>query len=112
MNPLTNRDITGRFEVRLSEYTGRRYWWGWEGGWKDATEIGENGVLTLDAAAFELGTVITLTEPFAHGERASFHQLDIALDALTRIMTKAAELDDQTIARIVRRAIVTIQGER
>lgn len=52
------------------------------------------------------------TEPFAHGERASFHQLDIALDALTRIMTKAAELDDQTIARIVRRAIVTIQGER
>ena len=51
MNPLTNRDITGRFEVRLSECTGRRYWWGWESGWKDATEIGENGVLTLDADA-------------------------------------------------------------
>jgi len=112
MNPLTNRDITGRFEVRLSEHTGRHYWWGWESGWKDATEIGENGALTLDAAAFAIGTVITLTEPFAHGERASFHQLDVALDALTRIMTKAAELDDQTIARIVRRAIVTIQGER
>lgn len=63
MNPLTNRDITGRFEVRLSEYTGRRYWWGWESGWKDATEIGENGVLTLDAAAFAVGTILILSEP-------------------------------------------------
>ena len=32
------------------------------GEWKD-TEIGENGVLTLDAAAFAIGTVLTLTEP-------------------------------------------------
>lgn len=55
----------------------------------------------------------TLPTPIAWKERsASFHQLDVALDALTRIMTKAAELDDQTIVQLARRAIVTIQGER
>lgn len=40
------------------------------------------------------------------------YQLDIALDALMRIATHAAPLEDQTIAQIVRAAQVKIQGER
>ena len=52
---------TGRFELRIEN--GRRFWWGAEDGWKDATEIGENGVLTLDAAAFAVGTILILSEP-------------------------------------------------
>ena len=52
----------GRFELRQDDF-GRRYWWGAEDGWKDPTEIGENGVLMLDAAHFAIGTVITLVEP-------------------------------------------------
>lgn len=56
-------DTVGRFELRQDEDTGRLYWWGAEGGWKDPTEIGENGVLTLDAGAFVVGTVLTFTEP-------------------------------------------------
>jgi hypothetical protein len=54
---------TARFELRQDEDTDRLYWWGAENGWKDATEIGENGVLTLDASAFAIGTVLTLIEP-------------------------------------------------
>ena len=53
----------GRFELRQDEDTGRLYWWGSEDGWKDATEIGENGVLTIDAAHFPIGTVLLLKEP-------------------------------------------------
>ena len=52
-----------RFELRQDEDTGRRYWWGSEDGWKDATEIGEDGVLMLDAQHFAIGSVLTLTEP-------------------------------------------------
>lgn len=51
----------GRFELCIED--GRRFWWGAEDGWKDATEIGKNGVLTLDASRFAIGTVLTLTEP-------------------------------------------------
>lgn len=52
-----------RFELRQEENTGRLFWWGAEDGWKDAAEIGEDGVLTLDATAFAVGTVLILTEP-------------------------------------------------
>ena len=48
------------FELRIED--GRRFWWVRRMG-SDATEIDENGVLTLDAAAFAIGTVLTLTEP-------------------------------------------------
>lgn len=61
---------TGRFELRIDEETGRRYWWGGEDGWKDATEIGEDGVLTLDAMHFAVGTVLSLTEPDDDARRA------------------------------------------
>jgi hypothetical protein len=54
---------TGRFKVRVDEDTGRRYWWGGEDGWKDPAEIGENGVLTIDAQHFAVGTVLHLSEP-------------------------------------------------
>ena len=54
---------TGRFELRIDEDTGRKYCWGSEEGWKDATEIGEDGVLTLSADAFAVGTVLQFSEP-------------------------------------------------
>lgn len=54
---------TGRFELRKDEETGRLYWWGHEDGWKDATEIGEDGVLTLDAQHFAVGAVLSINEP-------------------------------------------------
>lgn len=54
----------GRFELRIED--GRRFWWGYEDGWKDETEIGKNGVLTIDAAEFAIGTVFTLSEPMSY----------------------------------------------
>lgn len=45
-----------RFESRIED--GHRFWWGSEGGW-----IGRNGVLTFNAAAFPVGTILTLGEP-------------------------------------------------
>lgn len=53
----------GYFELRSDEETNRRYWWGSEDGWKGATEIGQDGVLTLDAGAFAVGTTLRLYEP-------------------------------------------------
>lgn len=53
----------GYFEVMQDEETGRKYWYGAEDGWKDPEEIGENGVITMDAKAFEVGTVLTVREP-------------------------------------------------
>lgn len=61
MNSQTHH---ARFELRQDEETGRLYWWGGEDGWKDATEVGENGALTLDAQHFTVGSVLTLVEPF------------------------------------------------
>jgi hypothetical protein len=58
---VSKEDITARFELR--EEDGRLYWWGAENGWKDATEIGEKGVITIDAKGFEVGTVILVSEP-------------------------------------------------
>jgi hypothetical protein len=49
-----------RIELRVDEDTGRRYWWGFEEGWKDATEVGQNGVLMLDVQHFDVGTVLTV----------------------------------------------------
>lgn len=55
--------MSGRFELKVDEDTGRRYWWGAEDGWKDATEIGKDGLLTLHVDAFQPGTVLVFTEP-------------------------------------------------
>lgn len=52
----------GYFELRIDD-DGRRYWWGGEDGWKDPTEIGEDGTLTLRADAFTVGTILRFTEP-------------------------------------------------
>jgi hypothetical protein len=60
---INRSQIVGRFELRKDEETGRMYWWGAEDGWKDATEIGEDGVLTLSAEHFAVGTIIELSEP-------------------------------------------------
>lgn len=54
----------GRFELRQDEETGRLYWWGSEDGWKDETEVGEDGVLTLSAEHFKVGTILRFSEPF------------------------------------------------
>lgn len=54
----------GRFESRTED--GRRFWWGYEDGWKDETEIGKDGVLTIDAAEFAIGTILTLSEPMSN----------------------------------------------
>ena len=56
-----------RFELQQDEETGRLYWWGSEDGWKDATEVGENGVLTLDGQHFAVGSRLILTEPWMRG---------------------------------------------
>ena len=61
--PLDGETSYGHFELRKDEDTGRLYWWGSEDGWKDATEIGEQGVLTLNAEAFTVGTSLTFIEP-------------------------------------------------
>lgn len=55
--------MSGSFELRRDEETGRRYWWGSEDGWKDPTEIGEDGVLTISAEHFAIGTRLQLIEP-------------------------------------------------
>jgi len=55
----------GSFELCQDEETGRLYWWGAEDGWKDPTEIGEEGVLTMKAEHFKLGTTLTMREPFS-----------------------------------------------
>lgn len=54
---------TGRFELRQDEDTGRRYWFGSEDGWKDATEVGEDGTLTMSAEHFNVGAVLCFSEP-------------------------------------------------
>lgn len=54
---------TGRYEIRQDEETGRRYWFGSEDGWKDETEIGANGVITLSVESFPVGTTLMLIEP-------------------------------------------------
>lgn len=54
---------TGRFELRQDEDTGRRYWFGSEDGWKDATEVGEDGTLTMSAEHFSIGAVLCFSEP-------------------------------------------------
>lgn len=51
----------GRFELR--EEDGRRFWFGGEEGWKDATEVGEDGVLIMSADHFPVGTVLEFTGP-------------------------------------------------
>lgn len=66
---------TGRFELRRDEDTGRLYWWGGEDGWKDPTEIGEDGVLTLDAQHFAVGTVLKMTEPVECDRRLAREQI-------------------------------------
>jgi len=43
---------------------------------------------------------------------AQFRHLAIADDALSRILMRANDLPDQTIAQLARRAIVTIRGEQ
>lgn len=58
-----NKKGEAYFEVRVDEETGRKYWFGGESGWKDPEEVGENGVITMDTRAFEVGTFITMTEP-------------------------------------------------
>jgi hypothetical protein len=105
---------TGRFEIRVDEETGRRYWWGAEDGWKDATEIGVNGVLTLDAAAFEPGTVLELHEdsmyqnsPATYCQRPKPRRRGLTLKILAALTTQpqttnqiagALELDRNTVA--------------
>lgn len=51
----------GHFEVK--EEDGRHFWFGAEDGWKDSDEIGEDGVLTIDAKHFAVGTVLAMSEP-------------------------------------------------
>lgn len=53
----------GYFEVKQDEETGRKYWFGGESGWKNPEEIGEDGVITMDAESFEVGTTISMREP-------------------------------------------------
>lgn len=53
----------GRFELRQDEDTGRIYWWGAEDGWKDATEVGKDGTLTLSVEHFKVGTILRFSEP-------------------------------------------------
>ena len=65
MTNATDPCTTGRFELRQDEDTGRLYWWGGEDGWKDPTEIGEDGVLILDGQHFAIGTVLLFREPSA-----------------------------------------------
>src|SRR5690348_14358731 len=55
--------MSGRFELRVDEDTGRRYWWGGEDGWKDPTEVGEDGTLIVHVDSFQPGTVLVFTEP-------------------------------------------------
>lgn len=59
----------GRFEVREDEDAGRRYWWGAEDGWKDPTEVGEDGVITVDARHFAIGAVLYMSEPIDEENR-------------------------------------------
>ena len=54
---------SGRFELMRDEDTGRLYWYGGEDGWKDNTEIGVDGVLTICPEHFTVGTVLEFTEP-------------------------------------------------
>ena len=51
--------LSGQFELKQDEDTGRRYWWGAEDGWKDATEIGdEDGTLIMRPEHFSIGTIL------------------------------------------------------
>lgn len=90
----------GRFELRIED--GRRFWWGSENGWKDATEIGENGVLTLDAAAFAIGTVLTLTEPTEEPTNPLAEKLGISIEkaGVWRITPDGLErIEEQPVIR-------------
>lgn len=53
----------GYFEVKQDEETGRKYWFGAESCWKDPEEVGKNGIITINAESFEVGTVIHMEEP-------------------------------------------------
>ena len=95
----SNRPV-GRFELRIED--GRRFWWGSENGWKDATEIGENGVLTLDAAAFAIGTVLTLTEPTEEPMNPLAEKLGISIEkaGVWRITPDGLErIEEQPVIR-------------
>ena len=41
----------------------RKYWFGAEAGWKGGAEVGEKGVLMMNAKHFKAGTIIRVYEP-------------------------------------------------
>jgi len=58
---------TANIELREDD-DGRRYWYGAEDGWKEPTELGEDGVLMLSVEHFAVGTKLYMEEP-RHGAR-------------------------------------------
>lgn len=65
--------MSGRFELRQDEDTGRKFWFGGEEEWKDPTEVGEDGTLIVNADAFQVGTIFVFIEPDdAPNERAKW----------------------------------------
>lgn len=53
----------GYFELKQDEDTGRKYWYGAEDGWKDGTEVGEDGVLIMNSEHFPVGTKLIFNDP-------------------------------------------------
>jgi hypothetical protein len=54
--------MSGQFE--LKEDSGRKYWFGAEDGWKDATEIGDKeGTLVIGVDHFPVGTKLIFQDP-------------------------------------------------
>lgn len=92
------------FQLMQDEETGRRYWYGSEDGWKGGTEVGMDGIITLDAEGFVVGTVVLVSEPSESTERvaAKFNSKLIAqsLKIQARNTTLGCQLEE--IAAIFR----------
>ena len=91
------------FQLMQDEDTGRRYWYGSEDGWKDGTEIGWDGIVTLDAEGFVVGTVIFVHEPSESTDRvaAKFNSKLIAQSLKVQAQNTALECRLKEIAAIL-----------
>jgi hypothetical protein len=102
MNDTTTITHHAHFEVREDEETGRRYWYGAEDGWKDATDVGdEHGRMILDPKHYAVGTVLVMTEPlspFRHELTASMKDSPATLPA--RLLAEAEAMDEENMRRI------------